>query len=65
MLRGTLHVRLGREEEALLRKGVLYFALSQESYLGIVNCNLNSRVLPHIVHCIQQYQSHGNDYEMV
>lgn len=45
MLRNTLQLRLGREEETPLRKRVLHFVLNLESYLDMVDCDLNRRVL--------------------
>jgi hypothetical protein len=38
----ALRIKSGREEEALLRKGVLHFDLSSESYLDLVDCDLKS-----------------------
>ena len=38
-----LKLRPGREEEALLRRGALYFELSSKRYLDMVGCDLNSR----------------------
>ena len=40
------------KEAVLLRKGVLHFAPSSESYLDMVNCDLNSGDLKHL--CLLQ-----------
>lgn len=37
--------RPGRKREAPLRKEALHFALSLESYLDMVDCDLNNRIL--------------------
>lgn len=45
MLKDTLQPTSGREREALLRKGVLYFVHRLENYADMVDCDLNNRVL--------------------
>lgn len=47
MLRNILQTRSGREREVWLRKGVLHFELSSESYPDMGDCYCNSRVLQH------------------